>query len=567
MLVVTAAVPALVASSHASLAESAARDDAVVQVLGLGAAGPWRSLGAVVAAPLMLLPLGTRVTRGCLASALGSGLACCLVYFIAKSLAAMSARAPRIGAVVAAIAALTVGLSGAWQMEGAAVGGATLGALVILAPLAIVLARGALRSFAVGFAVGLAFSYDPLSGLTAAAAPLVLLASHWKAFAARQRLELLGGLLLGLTPLLYAALRRDADLFFVSEAGPGSSVAAAVAFAPRELGAFMTLLALAGAALTSLGRASRPLALALIASSGVGLLSVGLGSRHGPLGYDAPGLAALGALAALSAVTMQWIVRAVLRLNVPLAGASAAMVVVLLTTFPVLSFDDALRRIEARPNTTPLFEDVAWGDLPDRSVLLVGEPRLLSRVNAARSAGEFREDLLVVPMGNAPIASLTRLLALEPALRPLYRDLVIGAEPDEWALSSLASSRRLALPFQPAWPRPLVRHQVPAGLLSLFQPEPRGAGERRGALLASADGRSHLLQRLASAADPALVPLTRDLLLERALALASVGERDLASDTLAEIRLLVPGDVRARALESRIASSRGAIDVKDLLGP
>jgi hypothetical protein len=162
--------------------------------------------------------------------------------------------------------------------------------------------------------------------------------------------------------------------------------------------------------------------------------------------------------------------------------------------------------------------------------------------------------------------------------------LLLSEAPDEWALSSLAAARPLALPFEPRWDRALARHFVPAGLVAIFEPEPRGASDRVRALDAFAADRERLGLALKVAAkpvatpasrgvalsphepsDPELTALTASLLLDRALTFASTGERDLAARALDEAMPFRASSRTVTELAHRLASStRGPVDVSDL---
>jgi hypothetical protein len=131
----------------------------------------------------------------------------------------------------------------------------------------------------------------------------------------------------------------------------------------------------------------------------------------------------------------------------------------------------------------------------------------------------------------------------------VWRDLVLYGSPRERSLSSVAMSRPLVLGFEPSWDRGLTRHLVPAGLLAVFRPEPRGGSER-----------------LAAVGEPsldlpeggALAMLTARLLDAQSKSLTSLGEREAATRVDSEsILLALPtatGERRAR----RLLTSRGS---------
>jgi hypothetical protein len=73
--------------------------------------------------------------------------------------------------------------------------------------------------------------------------------------------------------------------------------------------------------------------------------------------------------------------------------------------------------------------------------------------------------------------------------------------------------------------------------------------------------------RLAKAieADPELLALTTSLLRARAIALAAASERDVVAHAIDDLRPFSPRDRVAAELVRRMATSRGAIDVRDLV--
>ncbi len=605
MLVASALVPAVVAASHLGNVAYAANDEGLVRVLGLGWTGAFRGADTIVSALFLALPLGTRAARAALAGCVLCGLGGAVLYLLARRLLAACgpAGAPgRFGSIIAAVASMTATLSAPWQLESTGVAGAGLGALLVLAPLAL-LSEGPLLALGV---LALGLSYEPLVGLAAlAAAGTLLIASGTQRALPRLGLRATAAVGMGLLPLAIAIAGRRSPLALVaspfarsSGEGGGGGSGSIAAFLHLEVGWVGVALAIGGVGLALFARstaasaprrsAGRAQAAGLSVVVAVGLASATLGAPVGPSRYGAPVLAALGALWVLAAVAMDAITRTVATAKIPLAAASAAMIVVLEVTFPVLATDDTLQRMEARgASAAAVWSEVAFGALPARSVLLVRGPRLLTRLLAARATGELRPDLSVVPLGDivGPLAS--RELRLEPRLAPLWRNLLLSESPDEWALSSLASARSLGLPFEPRWERAIARHFVPSGLLAIFAPEPRGASDRTRALDAFVADRERLDRALQvetkpvptsrprvaiatstlaeSSRDAALLRLTSDLLLDRALTFASIGERDLATRALEETRPFGPDARVASELTRRLAlPARGPLDVTDL---
>jgi hypothetical protein len=597
MLAASALAPLAVSVLHADDVSGAAHDAGTVRSIGLGWTGAFRALDALVAAPLQLMPIGTRAARACLASALCTAVAGAVLYGLARSLLRPKEGAPAraLPFAVAAIASLAATLSWPWQSESASVAGSSLGALLSLAPLALVATPGpgsgvTPRSV---FAIALAATYEPLVGVVA----IVGVLPQWIAAprgkpTASSRSALAVAALVAVVPMGIAFAEQRSALSTLSSPmaqplGEGDPNVGLGAFLHAEVGWLGLAAAAAGAGLGLVSARTRRLALSLVLVAGIALASTRLGAPFGAARNGAPVLAATGALWVLAAVAMERAVRVVAEARIPLASASASMIVVLELTFPALSADDSAQRFDARGSpASALWSEVALGGLPPRPVVLVRAPRLLTRLMAARASGELRADASLIPLGSVVGPLAARELTLEPKLVPLWRDLLLTLAPDEWALSSLAATRALALAFEPRWERPMARHLVPAGLIGMFEPEPRGASDRARALDGFVMDRDRLAQALhvrdagargdakqaagREGADPSrtdpLVRLTADLLFDRALTFAATGERELALRSLDDARRFVPKGERMDELARRLnVATHAPMDVRDLL--
>ena len=140
MLAACALFPAALGASGAMSSAPASHDEAVVRAVGVGWTGLFRALDVIVAAPLMLVPIGTRALRAGLASALVAGVCGAVAFEIARRLAHTvrpAAASPRLMSAVAAVAVLSAVLAPVWQVEAAAPGGAVVGALIVLVAVAL----------------------------------------------------------------------------------------------------------------------------------------------------------------------------------------------------------------------------------------------------------------------------------------------------------------------------------------------------------------------------------------------------------------------------------------------
>jgi hypothetical protein len=226
------------------------------------------------------------------------------------------------------------------------------------------------------------------------------------------------------------------------------------------------------------------------------------------------------------------------------------------------SADEALLRTLPRASgAAALWDDLAWGELPARTVVLVTDARLGRRAAAAQATGALRGDVAVVPAQTRGVAA-SHVLAEDAALVPLWRDLALAGSPSEASLSSLASVRPLAMAYEPRWGRALGRHLVPVALLDRFEPEPRGASDRRKALDLFAPKRVHLAQ--AAAKDPELAQAAAYLLRARALDVAASGDRDLVGPAVDDLDAFAPNDPVGAAILARVAPGKAGSKVDDL---
>jgi hypothetical protein len=566
------------AAWHVENAPDAAHDAGVARVLGL-AAHPWGSLDGVVGGALAWLPLGTVAARAALGEAALVGIAAAVVYVLGARLLAACADAPRIGAAVALVAAWCALLGAPWQLEGSVVGGSATGALLALAPLAVLADANdddaEPRWGLALFGLGLALSQDALAGLVAIASCAALVglgpSARRKLLAAwdADGRALAACFLAGLLPLAVAVARTRAaglpllDAPFASGADERglSGMGAPWLLLNRELGPVLVILAVFGAALPMFVARARPLAAGVLVLAVAGFACGWAGAALGPSRFGAPVLAALAATCLLAGVAMQALVRAISTARVPFAKASAAMVLVLELVAPVDSADEALRRCAQRARgtgvspeaPTPAWDDVAFGSLPPRAIVLVTDAGLWRRASAARATGSLRDDVTIVPtFAHGRLAA--PYLARDPAMVPLWRDLALSGAPSEEALSSLAADRPLLAAFEPAWGKGLGKHLVPQGLFDRFEPEPRGTSDRRKALEAFQPRRVRLARAVVG--DLELADATAFLLRQRVLDFSASGDRDLIGGAVADLNAFAPGDMTGAQVVAHLVASK-----------
>jgi hypothetical protein len=596
--ILSGVLPAALAAAGAASTAPAAHDLGVVRTVGAGFAGPggaFRALDLVVAAPALLFPLGTRALRAGLASAIVAGVCGALAFDLARELALVapaaldrlgirtkvSAAPARLLSAVSAVAVLIGLLAPAWQSEAAAPGGAVLGALLVLCGLRLSVGSSApVGSVAPSamLVLGLATSYEPLTFVStlAAIAPglteAIARARKDKAFAIRS-LVLRGvcALLLGLSPLLLgiALSRRSPE---IAMAGPmfglreRDSTQTLGAFATAEIGSLMLVVCAAGIALALFVVEARRIVLPLVLVLAVAALAMALHAPSGPSRVSSPVLAGVLCAYILAAPMLGALVLAIARARVPFAEASAALVVVLELVLPVRSIDETTTRRDARSaHASAIWNDVAWGAAPPASVILVADRGTMRRVASARAAGEMRGDLVIVPAYDVQGREGQRALVKEPKLAPLYRDMALGVPPEELSLAQLGAQRPVLATFDPKWDRALSRHLVPMGLTSRFESEPRGASDRRKAMDDFVPSKDRLVRVTVAKKDAELAAATASLLRARAIGMAATGERDILSRALDDLRAFAPDDTIGATLVRRIVTTKGPIDVRDLV--
>lgn len=632
--VVAGAMPAIVAAAGASTAAPAAHDDGVVRTTGAGFTGAFHALDLLVAAPTLLLPIGTRCLRAGLASAAVTGICGVLAYDLARMLVLMvvpsalhrvglgpkprAAASTRLYSAVALVGVLTALLSPAWQAEASAPGGAVTGALLVLLSLHVPfvgLRDGLLQQFPSEedalasrlpismLIVGLAASYDVLTLAACIPGVVPLLVSYVGHLSiARKNKEILAAakkkkeppdassspptssawpihlhaamaFLLGLGPLLLGVvlvhrapeLSLSGSSMFALFPPSATKPIALMAFASSEIGTTLLAVCALGVAISfaaDVRRLAAPLAGVVV----IGALSIALfHAPAGPTRFTAPVLAAVLAAFMLGATTLGALVIAISRTKVPFAEASAALIVVLELVLPIKAIDETMTRREARlPHATAIWNDVAWGPAPPASIVLVADRGTMRRIESARATGEMRGDLVIVPTFDVQGLEGQHALIAEPKLAPLYRDMALGVPPEELSLAQLGAERPVLATFDPKWDRALSRHMVPVGLTSRFEPEPRGASDRKKALDAFTPLKDHLVRATVAKKDPELAASTAILLRARAIGMAATGERDILSRALDDLRAFAPEDPVGSTLVRRIVTTKGPIDVKDL---
>ncbi len=579
--------PMLVAMGSASNAVDAAHDAGVVRTLGRSGAGLFHGPDLVLAGLGNLLPLGTRAFRAGAPSALVAGLLGVLAFelaFAALGTHALSNREglgrgtaggvrPRTRAGLSLIASLVVTLSPIVQFEATSPGSALLGACLALLPIVLGLREptSPVPMARFGLLVGLAFAEEPLLGVVALVATLAVAPKLWTEFSRSAGL-FFGGLAVGLLPMGWAAmdsLHEGVRVPWMAAAMGDrgvASVSTLSAFVRSEVGYLELALASAGfvVMVRHAGR-ERRLALAFAGVVLVSGLGIYAGAAAGAVRFSALAIAGTTVLAASGASALWALTATVAHARIPFAAASATMMQVLFLAAPLRMLDETETRNALRgESTTHLWEELAFDDIPPRALLLVSEDRLYSRVRAARAAGTMRPDIDVLPTFALDARSARTVIAREPKLTSVVRDMMIAGTPSELSLSELSAARPLVLEFGATWDRGLARHLLPAGLFTRFEGEPRGISDRRIALDKQMGARDRVAGAILPSKNPELVKLTVRALRIRAISTAVTGERESTSRALDDLRMFAPRDPILEELVRRVVLSKGYIEVADL---
>jgi hypothetical protein len=253
--------------------------------------------------------------------------------------------------------------------------------------------------------------------------------------------------------------------------------------------------------------------------------------------------------------------------RLPFARPASVLAITFAVTVVLQHVDELTLAEPVLPLAAESWTEEALGNVPPRSLVLVQTPALALRLMAARVLRGERPDVIVVP---APFLSsgafMERLLALEPELSPLLRQLTVHGVADEYSLSRLSDLRPLFVELDAAWDTRLLEHLRPEAMWFSFSPHALGASERREGM-----ARSHAaLQRVWHAA-PSKDPMTRRALAasasQQAVLLAALGDRRDALRSLRIVSRLEPQDPLVLELGSRIDQTlRGRVAINDLLG-
>lgn len=497
------------------------------------------------------LPLGSQAYRAMLVSALAAGVTAALVRALATRLLVAHGAPWGRALLLATAAALLSGLSPTLQREATVGGSAAVATAIALGAFALSLGgpRAPARDVALGATLGLLGLESPVTLL--ACAPALVLA-HAASAEARGRARaslpyVVGGAVtvaLALAAPTWLRARSSAPHLEVSATSTiGELLRADVAsLRARGLGAFFgelgglaLLLSLVGGLAGLNGGKTRGLTLPLIA-----LLLVDLILPPRTSGTLAPdSFAAVRALAVIAAATLAQLgvaacVELLATTGLRFARAAGVMVIAFSLSLVALAADEARAGDRGARRGAESFTREGLDSLPHGAVVVVRNEAIAYRLAAARLLGR-RPDVLLVPaplLGRGQLAA--RLLADEPALLPLLRDLGALGAPTEHAMSSLADARPLYTELDPSWDRRLSSHAVAEHLFLRFMPQPLAPADRVQGSVETLAADQRVL--VASAVDDLRDPATSEVL--AVLARGELAAAQLQGERLAALRAM-----------------------------
>lgn len=575
------AVPLLLTLSWLAPASQWRDDLGLVRGLGFIPIGGEGLLSAVLVQGASLLPVGSRVLRAAIPGALATAAAGQLIYGFALRVLDKNSPAPRLSPLLALVTAWAVVLGPRWQSEATIAGGAALAATLVLAA-ASVRFRFRLDGrcwFGFGCLVGLAALEQRLAGLACLTLLGVDAALLRQLPTGRQLLQFVGAILgvvtFGLLPFWFQPQSGGIWTDWGRELARLSSTEAALAGKGtvdswfEAVGLVVGVAALAGV-LWGISRPRiRPWLLPLLSFP---LLDMVLpANSQSPLTSQSTAVVDLLALTVLmlaAALGAHLLALVLDRGRIPLAKPAQVLLVVFSLTLVLARLEESQAQADTQTaGAAEAWTDEALASLPPQSLLMVRSEPAAWRLWASRVARGERPDVTVVPL---PLLNrgdtAARLLALEPHLAPLVRELRITGRPSEYALSTLADARPLFLEFDPSWDRRLLDHVLPHPFWMRFLPHALGRSDRVAVL---SEGR-HAFSRVLHVAqeresDAATLSMLTTRAREQVVMLAALGDRKSALSLVEELSALPTEQRFSTSMSERLKAKERGVDWLALL--
>lgn len=563
------------------------RDLAVVPVGGEGV------LSMVLAQLASLLPIGGRLLRATWIGAVALGIAGRLVYGIVRQSQAGQQRpngsVAWLDSVIALLVSAIFAVSPTAQAEANRIGGSLIALVLLLVGIRLVdelwRREDARLLPLLGLVVGLAGSENHWVGATLLAIVLAIalttrrnlsFAGSFQFVAGLTFSGVVGGQVFWLRPLSPNAWLNLGVGSLASPGTPSDDTVDSVLGWLVELArrasestgtgiAAMGLLGLGVCALRPqiVGRHLSPLVLVLIGCFGplLDAASFERASTSSSLALTI-GLSVHAGLLVLAGLDVMR------KAQLPYAQPVAPLVLVLGTTLVLRGLDRLAAPHSLQHTGAEAWVEEALGKLPPRALVLVRREAIAYRLLATRVLHGARPDVISVPAALLSRGSVAQdLLAMEPELSPLLRQLAVHGYADEYSLSRLADARPLYVELDSQWDGRLLEHLSPEPMWLGFSAHALGATDRSAGLV-----RSQLaLDRVVKSWVPRNLDDSTSSILagsaeQQALVLAGLGDRKGAKVALGALKRLAPGSILLEQLQVRLSRrSRGRVAVADLI--
>lgn len=579
-------------------------DYATIQGMSGVAIGGEGVASAVLFWVLRLVPLGTQVQRLSMVSAFGAAWAAWFAYQLShKCLDRDPPNAwSRCWLALGASLVISLGTTaqcGATRPNGSLVAAAAgLASIVLIVhlvevrtrvPMAPVAPMESGQALLVGSVAAVTWLESHLVGLLVILVGLTLFTIHRSRIPRSSRLWMLGGfgapcLLVGL-PWYFAprglpgASVEHAPFASLSTLRPFSDYGARLDQWITIVGPIWFGLAVVGLILMGLGR-GRHQAVWVLVTLGVSFVLIPL--ERADSGDRGGAIALIGGviLASMAAHGLRDVIHWS-TIRKPNAAALATTLAVVSQAVTVFA------RSEAATYATEHYQDLgaeAWtdealADLPARAIVLARTQAIVERIHAAKLAEGLRPDVLVVPLERATDPRVVALLlAAEPNLTALLRDLAINGRPSENSMSGLADARPLFVEFDGNWDPRLREHLLVQPFLHRVLSQTLGRSDRTAVLpngqravarligVLEGDATRHGAGYGPSSSDAFTRVIVDQRLREQLTLLLALGDRQsfdaLASDYAAAF---TGGNWLERVRQRMGATNRSAVDAFDLL--
>ncbi len=579
-------IPAWAALGRTAVDSSWSDDMATVRGLGLVAVGAPAPISTVVLQAASLVPIGPLTWRAAVASALALAACAALLQAFARRLLDAHVPASFLNAPLAAIAALTATLGPALQRE-ATVGAGSTFVMCAALGIALLLSNRTMPppsrwSLAAALLALLACENPITAAAIAVASVAVTLSARERpdrstflaaafAFVATAAVGSLPALIRPSATHSWLNLGRSLTTHGLVTIDSVAKATNAVTAWRDDVGSISVALAVVGVVVGLLRKRTRSLvapAVVLVAADLAFPATSGAVLATDPL--MPLRMLAVGAVAIVAALGVQVAATTLIDMGLPMARAGAVLLVMFhLTLVAVASEQSAFTIDRTGFHGASLYADEALVKLEPRSMLLIRSQAIAWRMLSARVVQGARPDVLVVPVTMLHRGSMAaRLLAAEPSVASMLRDVAMDGAPKELAVSQLADRRTLYVEVDPQWKTGVTTHLVADGLWLRLSPQPQGASDRKLAIANAQRAFDKMTRavRVADAVDRATASVVLAAVRQQTVAAAMVGDKKAAQSLVDRIAAFDANDLFVRDMKQRLDHAKGnVIDVTNLL--